>query len=166
MSKQVINSVDPQDAVIELARGDSFEQILIGTWTLQENQLFFKEGLLASTLDKNPKRLVLRNPPLNNPEFIRFAREFALNHPEGPKLLFYQGIDLSPVKQYLEHPKAPELPEHHQLLNSENVSQFLGQYTLENGVKLFSVFLASRWFWYTCENCSALLCLLSNAKPK
>ncbi len=69
---------------------DYFSALLTGSWSLNHNRLTFQPGKLENAFKWVSKRIVLKNAPLDNPEFIRFVHDFELNHPNGPALAFCQ----------------------------------------------------------------------------
>ncbi|WP_028388811.1 hypothetical protein [Legionella fairfieldensis] len=131
ISTPFIDGLEPNDAVIELAGIEHFNAHLKGCWTMQQNQLIYQPGKLEDKLSHQPKRLVLKNPPIQDPEFQRFVHDFKLNHPQEPELLFYQAIDFEAAQKCIQWSLDQDLPDHYFVLNPGTLSKFLGDYLVD-----------------------------------
>lgn len=82
---------DHESLEIDLYGSINWQSILLGNWHLKADKLMFVPGLLVSKLQEKVifKKLVIKNPPVNNYEFVRFFQHANLNgfiEYEGRKL--------------------------------------------------------------------------------
>jgi hypothetical protein len=131
LKERITTTIGEQDYVVELAGQDSVEAYLEGQWILNEGQLRFKDGKLAQATMQQAPRIVLRNPPLNEASFIRLVRDWDLHHPQGPELVFAEGILLN-SNLPLKLPNKT-LPKEAMVLNATTRSNLIGCYALVDG---------------------------------
>src|SRR5690606_22413807 len=99
---------------------------LQGRWILDGHQFLFQEGMLIN--HQTAQRLVLNNPPLEDPDFVRFVRDWDLYHPQGPKLVFQQNLPWKSLSHAVQWSLEEQLPPAYHVLNTHTLNALLGQY--------------------------------------
>jgi hypothetical protein len=127
-----IDNVSEEDEIIELAGIASPRSYLLGHWTLGANKNLIPAGRELTKALATGKRIVINNPPLEDPDFIRLVHDFIADHPEGPTLYFHQGIDLKPLKDQLTFDPNETLPQDAFLLNEATFKNFIPHYEIES----------------------------------
>lgn len=132
---------------IELCGGGDWEARLLGSWRLHGDQLIFHPGKLLKALEKGYQHFVFNNPPKGDAAFDRFMNECAIHQaiyhrgrvvkdlPVNFQVAFTNEISFSDRKDRLHLNNHLHQRENYHILNSANISQFLGVYKYDNATQ-------------------------------
>lgn len=142
------NDDDEAAPVINLFNSVNWMNRLMGQWVLNNDQLFFKEGLLNEALQKENCRLELQNAPWDNPDFIHFWQRACLRgfiEHEGMKVTLPKGLKLIKGAAYSwpilaqQFERSSTYIDNAQILNPYELSHFFDHYQYNNEAR------ALRW---------------------
>ncbi len=133
--------------VIELNGGNDWQARLVGSWTLEKQQLSFQPGEFVTALNSGITSITLNNPPSGSPDFKRFLADMAIHQgvyhggrleaslPDGFKLEFTQLISFPDKGKYLTFNLSSDLPPACHALNQETLSTCRGHYRCDEQTK-------------------------------
>ncbi|HBB52548.1 MAG TPA: hypothetical protein DCZ80_01430, partial [Legionellales bacterium] len=133
---------------IELYNDPAWKAILFGQLRINGKEFIFVPGALNTP--ELPLSLILKNAPVDDPEFIEFWRQAIITGkinlygkefiiPKGFQLKHVSGYDLETLSKKLsDDDTAPPPPPQH-VLNSQNLHVFLGGQIIQNGEIVYQV---------------------------
>lgn len=142
-TRQTMPLADTAEDIIELCGGEQWDAKLIGHWLLNKGQLMFKEGVLLAAIKAGKSSFYINHAPIHDPKFVRFWHDLIEHRriihqgydygPLAPECLLHltAGVHIPAKDTCLTLAAASRLTPAHVMLNQSNLSQFLGQYFLD-----------------------------------
>lgn len=134
--------------IISLFNSMSWDTILLGSWTLENNTLISQPGKLLAAIKKGETDIVLENAPLENPSFRAFIDSARLNYGflfqgewiDLPKEINFQFCENNSLAEYthIVSKGIDDIKDYH-ILNTETFSQFFSTHVCDNDLKSLTV---------------------------
>jgi MoxR-like ATPase len=129
---------------IELYNDPAWKAILFGQLRINGREFIFVPGAEALRSGQLPPTLILKNAPVDDPEFIEFWRQAIITGkinlygkewiiPKDFQLKHLSAYDLETLSRKLSNDDTP--PQH--VLNSQNLHVFLGGQIIQNGELIY-----------------------------